>query len=222
MLVRSWESLMLMVLSNFYKGYSKLMCRRKGNLLRRYIATKVVDRLTLVDSAFVVPGEISDSGDTCYNYARVLCHYGSLVMEFRDAWGLGQGERMIRCWKLFMPHFQTAGRTKYSLAALNVLFQTNATLSPNAAHQVMWHRFVNSKGGMGNNIPCDLYNEHINKQISTLFRTWVLILPRHHFREQLVAYLPSTVSVQLLTSNLAFRMVQLHIQPDQMQKMSSK
>ena len=134
------------------------------------IATKVVERLTLVDSAFVTPGEISDSDDTCYNYARVLCHYGSLVMEFRDAWGVGQGERMVRCWRLFMPHFQNAGRTKYSLAALNIQFQTNATLSPNAAHQVMWHRFVNSKGGMGNNIPCDLYNEHINKQIKYIIQ----------------------------------------------------
>ena len=129
------------------------------------IARKVVDGLTLVDSAFLFPGEISDSADTCYNYARILCHYGSLVMEFKDAWAEGDGERVIRCWKLFMPHFQTAGRTKYSLAALNIQFQTNATLSPNGAHQVMWHRFVNSKGGMGNNIPCDLYNEHINKLV---------------------------------------------------------
>ena len=30
----------------------------------------------IVDLAFIVTGEISDSGDTCYNYARVLCHYG--------------------------------------------------------------------------------------------------------------------------------------------------
>ena len=33
------------------------------------IAKKVVDRLTLVDSAFLVPGETVDSGDTRYNYA---------------------------------------------------------------------------------------------------------------------------------------------------------
>ncbi len=98
------------------------------------IARKVVDRLTLVDSAFVVPGEISDNGDTCYNYARVLCHYSGLVVEFRDGWGNGDGKRQARCWKLFMPHFRIACRTKYSLAAMNVKFQTNATLSSNAAH----------------------------------------------------------------------------------------
>ena len=36
------------------------------------IARQVVDRLTLVESAFVCPGELEDSCDTCYNYARVL------------------------------------------------------------------------------------------------------------------------------------------------------
>lgn len=135
------------------------------------IARKVVDRLTLVESAFITPGEISDTTDTKYNYARVLCHYGSLVMEFRDAWAEGDGERVIRCWRLFLPHFQAAGRTKYSLAAFNVQLQTQVSLSPNTAHQVMWHRFVNSRGGMGNNIPCDLYNEHINKLVKHIIRS---------------------------------------------------
>ena len=134
------------------------------------IATQVVDRLTLVDSAFLAPGEMVDSGDTCYNYARVMCHFGSLVMEFRDAWAEGDGERVIRCWRLFLPHFQVAGHTKYSLAAFNVQLQTKATLSPNAAHQVMWHRFVNTKGGMGNNIPCDLYNEYINRLVKYIIQ----------------------------------------------------
>lgn len=125
------------------------------------IARQVVDKLTLVESAFLAPGEIDDSGDTCYNYARALCHFGSLVMEFRDGWAEGDGERVIRCWRLFLPHFQVGGHTKYSLAAFNLQLQTKATSSPNTAHQVMWHRFVNSQGGIGKNIPCDLYNEHV-------------------------------------------------------------
>lgn len=29
----------------------------------------------------------------------------------------------------------------------------------------MWHRFVNTRGGMGRNIPCDLHNEHMNRLI---------------------------------------------------------
>ena len=84
------------------------------------IARQVVDRLTLVESAFIAPGEMADSGDTCYNYARVLCYLGSLVIEFRDAWAKRDGERVLRCWRLFLPHFQVAGHNKYSLAAFNV------------------------------------------------------------------------------------------------------
>lgn len=41
------------------------------------IAKKVVDRSTLVDSAFFGCGT-PDTDDKVYNYARVLCHYGSL------------------------------------------------------------------------------------------------------------------------------------------------
>ena len=39
-----------------------------------------------------------------------------------------------------MPHFKAAGHTKYALEALRLLMQVNITLSPNLAHQVMWHR----------------------------------------------------------------------------------
>ena len=43
------------------------------------IAQKVVDKLSVVDSAFLNSGT-EDCNDKVYNYARVLCHYGSLVM----------------------------------------------------------------------------------------------------------------------------------------------
>ena len=30
----------------------------------------------------------------------------------------------------------------------------------------MWNWFVNVRGGAGNNLPCDLFNEHINKLLN--------------------------------------------------------
>ena len=51
------------------------------------------------------------------------------MIEFRDAWAEGDGERVLRCWRLFLPHFRVAGHTKYSLAAFNVQLQIKATLS---------------------------------------------------------------------------------------------
>ena len=130
----------------------------------------MVDKFTLVDSAFLGVAVHDGIDDNAYNYARVLCHYGALVMEFQDAWAEGDGERILRYWKLFMPHFQAACCTKYSLEALRLQLQVNVVLSPNLAHQIIWHRTVNTKGGLGRNIPCDLYNEHANKLIKFMIQ----------------------------------------------------
>ena len=138
------------------------------------LASKVVERLSLVESAFL--NTTTNDGDTTidaedrkFNYTRVLCHYGSLATEFRDAWGEGDGERVVRCWKFFMLHFKAAGHTKYGLEALRLQFQLQV-LSASLAHQIMHHRFVNTRGGLGNNIPCDLYNEHVNKQVKIIIQ----------------------------------------------------
>lgn len=128
------------------------------------IASVIVKECTLINPC----GEIEDSDDRVYNYARVLCHYGALVTEFKDAWAEGDGERIYRCWRLMLPHFKSSGRTKYSLEALRLQFQVKSCLSPQLAHQLVWDRFVNSRGGAGRNIPCDLYNEHIVKLIKTI------------------------------------------------------
>lgn len=109
--------------------------------------------------------------DKVFNYTRVLCHYGALVIEFRDAWREGDGDRVVRCWRLLMPHFKTAGCSKYALEALRLQNQLQI-LSPNLLHQIKWHRFVNTRGGLGSNIPCDLYNEHVNKLVKSSSRTW--------------------------------------------------
>ena len=134
---------------------------------RKYIeglARKVVDRAGVVNSSILDCGT-DDTGDKMYNYARVLCHYGSLLIELRDGWSEGDGDRVMRVWKLALPHLQQAKRTKYSLEALRLQFQVHVVLSPNLAHQVKWNRFVNTKGGAGRNVPCDLYNEFANKLI---------------------------------------------------------
>ena len=131
------------------------------------IASQVVERCTVIEEAFT-DKKLENTKDAKYNYARVLCHYGALVMEFLDSGDEGDGERGFRCWRLFLPHFRASGRTKYSLQALRLQFQVNSMLSPQLAHEVMWHRFVNTRGGPGRNIPCDLYNEHVNKLLKEI------------------------------------------------------
>ena len=128
------------------------------------IAEKVVKECSLIDFC----SDIVETNDHVYNYARVLCHYGALILNFQDACKEGDGERVFRCWRLLLPHFKAAGRTKYSLEALRLQVQVKSLLSPHLAHQVVWNRFVNTKGGIGNNIQMDLYNEHMVKVIKKI------------------------------------------------------
>lgn len=137
------------------------------NTYVRSIATQIVELCTLIGGAFT-DETVSDTQDAKYNYVRVLCHYGVLVIEVLDSWAEGDGERVFRCWRLFLPHFRASGRTKYSLQALRLQLQIKCMLSPQLAHEVMWHRFVNRRGGLGRNIPCDLYNEHIKKLLKEI------------------------------------------------------
>ena len=48
----------------------------------------------------------------CYSFACVLCQYGTLVIDFQDAWAEGDGERVMWCWGLFLSHFYTDGLHK--------------------------------------------------------------------------------------------------------------
>jgi hypothetical protein len=128
------------------------------------IASAIVDQCTLINTCT----EITECDDKVYNYARVLCHYGALITEFKNACERGDGKRIYRCWRIMLPHFKASKRTKYSLEALKLQFQVKCILSPQLAHQVLWDRCVNTRGSMGGNIPCDLYNEHVVKLIKRI------------------------------------------------------
>ena len=85
-----------------------------------------------------------------------------LALEFLDSWAKGDGEWIIRCWRVLLLHFYTGGRTKYSWEALRLQFQL-VFLPPAISHQLKWNCFINTHGGLGRNIPCDLHNEYMNK-----------------------------------------------------------
>lgn len=125
------------------------------------LAQQVVDNFSIHSDA-ILGAEVTQSTDQVYSYGRLFCHFGSMVLEFHDAWREGDGERICRCWKIFLLLFHCYKHTKYAWEALKLQFQL-ASLPPSLAYQVKWGRFVNTRGGKGNNIPCDLFNEHLNK-----------------------------------------------------------
>ena len=146
------------------------------------IAGLLTDNLTLIGQAFNLQKPMQDTDDKVFNYGRVMCHFASLLIEFIDACREVDGKRVIRCWRLFLPHFYVARRTKYALEALNIQMQLKV-LSPQLSHELTWSRFVNTHGDLGNNISCDLANEHINKQIKEIVANMGQTFQKKHSRE---------------------------------------
>ena len=47
------------------------------------------------EKVIVCACEVDDQNDHIHNYAKILCHFGSLLMEFMDGWAEGDSERVI-------------------------------------------------------------------------------------------------------------------------------
>ena len=89
--------------------------------------------------------------DDQFNYACVRLAFGLLLRNFDDSVKEGDGERIMRCWKMSLLIFRAYGHTKYAYAAFHLIPATQATLTP-----------VNNTGGPGGNISMDLRLEHLN------------------------------------------------------------
>lgn len=110
--------------------------------------------------------------DDMYNYQCSLMEYLMLVRNFQDAISEGDGERIIRCWKFFLPYLKADGASsrKYCLEGLHLLMQVYCTLSKRDAYRLVWNRSVKLKSGLGGNIPLDLALEHYIRVIKILLR----------------------------------------------------
>ena len=54
---------------------------------------------------------------------------------------------------------------KYTLEAIHLQAAISATVSPCLRHELMWCRVINTQGGLGKNLPTDLYMEHLNRTL---------------------------------------------------------
>lgn len=110
--------------------------------------------------------------DDVFDYHCGFMNMALLLRNFMDAIKEGDGERIVRCIKMFLLHFKQdgSGSTKYSLEALYHLFQLFALLSPREAERLIWNRAVNNKGCPGCNVAMDLALEHDNHLIKDIIR----------------------------------------------------
>ena len=109
----------------------------------------------------------ADSSDGIFLHARHVLSLGLLHHEFVDAIREGDGLRVLRCWRFFLPLFKSSNRKNYAIEALNLMVQYHYTLPPRQAEQLLWSRFVNTVGWAGHNISCDLHMEHLNRNCKT-------------------------------------------------------
>ena len=102
------------------------------------------------------------STDAVFEHSRQLLSIGLFYMYFRDAIKEGDGSRVVRCWRYMLPMFYFSSRKNYANEAL--IFLANLAFLPGRiSNQMIWSRFVNTKGVPGGNIPADLFNEHLNR-----------------------------------------------------------
>lgn len=101
--------------------------------------------------------------DSVFEYATDLLSLGMLYLEFRDAVKEGDGNRVMRCWKYFLPLFKVSGKKNYSIEALQTIFNYKFVMSDMHALQWLYSRFVNTQGLPGCNIPADEHLEHLNR-----------------------------------------------------------
>ena len=149
----------------------KYLKRIVGNFVDKYVLNFEVEISVLISSTesdhqhqpSACDITSRQEADGVFNYACRLLSYGLLSRNVQDATDNGYGKSTCRLWKFLMLHFKTNGRTKYALEAFNLTAQLNALLSPHLAHQLMWNRTCNTKGGQGKNKELHLHNEHINR-----------------------------------------------------------
>ena len=96
---------------------------------------------------------------------------------FHDSIKEGDGDRIIRYWKLLLIIFKASDKRNYGKEAVILLLQYYYTFSEREKIPLLWNRCVNTKGSKGGNIPCDLHMEHLNRHLKIMLRN-VAITPK--------------------------------------------
>ncbi|XP_065109308.1 uncharacterized protein [Paramisgurnus dabryanus] len=120
----------------------------------------------VVASMPVVEPAYSDLIDFKKEHTEARLSFGFLLFDLLDAVKEGDGERLIRLYKVALLIYKAYGHTQYAYSTFLLTVQVSATLSPQVAHDVTWNRFWNSRGGKGKNIPLDLHLEHLNNYLT--------------------------------------------------------
>lgn len=151
-----------------HKVYRYKKARNNHESLKHGVVTPEQNSTPSLDTGS--PSSPEQDQDSRYNYACTRMSLGLFIRNFDDAVKEGDGQRIVRCWKFLMLIFKANGHPKYALAAFQMQANIVALLTQQEAHQLIWNRTVNNKGGIGKNISMDLKLENINNFTKELLK----------------------------------------------------
>ena len=150
--------------TEFFPEESRQLDPSQRRLVLLLALKKVLDKLVSVS----FPGTpLPQDVDHVLAYAKEVLSLGLLLMEFVDGVREGDGHRILRCWRFFLPIFKASQRSNYSVEAFNLLAQHDFFFSPRMQQQLLWSRTINTRGKPGKNVSCDLHLEHLNRECKT-------------------------------------------------------
>ena len=100
--------------------------------------------------------------DRVFNHGLQVLQMGVFLMQLDDTEREGDGERMMRNWKVLLLFNRASKRgKKYAFEAMRLITNCRALYSEKMAHRIIHGMFVNPKGGEGKNYADDLKQEHL-------------------------------------------------------------
>jgi hypothetical protein len=125
-----------------------------------------------------VESEEEEEDEEAESEDGIWCHGVNVIRTFlvladmKDAVADGNGEHMSILRKQMLLHFfSNPGFNEYSIEMLINILQCDVLLSEAEAFRCKWAATVNWKGGAGNNIEIDLFQENRNAQMKKLIRS---------------------------------------------------
>ena len=143
----------------------KKFYKREANCVKHMLKEHGISKDEVEMHAGAEESRSTTKEDGVFNYSCNALALGLLAMCFTDARRHGDGERIMLLYPFMMLIFKLAGNTKYAHYSLYTIAQVKFLLPPHIAEQVIWERFVNTKGRMDSNVEVDRYLEHRNKVV---------------------------------------------------------
>nr|XP_054593293.1 uncharacterized protein LOC129160146 [Nothobranchius furzeri] len=112
----------------------------------------------------------SSNRDHKQEHTLARLSFGFFLMDMLDAVKEGDGERLMRLYRVALLYYKAYGHSHYAYSTFLLTLQVNASLTPQMAHRVTWNRFWSTRGGKGCNIPLDLHLEHLNNFLKSFLK----------------------------------------------------